>query len=203
MVVGEMDLLRREIDRFIGANSLGCSQSLLASFQRTFKRRLKSTIYPDREIKVVPVSTLEKVDAFEDENIDILKSIGVLVIITSCLFGQICRYRMLTLVLQRQDQLLKHLVEANGIFIKVLCWVAVAEPFVRKIEPAVHIDTDRFEALPLTFGDDQPSHVTLAAAVDASNTNQNRPGERHFVSLDLYGIYNLSDLVNHTVLVCR
>ena len=60
MVVGEMDLLRREIDRLIGANGLGRSHPFLASFQRTFQRRLKSTIDPDRKIKVVPVSTLER-----------------------------------------------------------------------------------------------------------------------------------------------
>src|SRR5438552_10861388 len=74
--------------------------------------------------------------------------------------------------LEWHNQLLEHLLEANGMMVEMFRRSGGVKPLGRKIEPAIYIDPNSMNAQLLEFGHQSGCDISFAGAVNSADGSQ-------------------------------
>jgi len=187
VVKGKVDVLRRKVDRLVRADGFIRRQALLLSSKGSDQGGFEGTIDPQCQIIVSSEGALQQIDAFEHDDVDVPKVMHVSMIDGGRLLGEISLNPNRPLPLEWQDQLLKHVVKADGMAVKMLGWLLLVKTPRWKVEPTIDIHCDRVETLLLYASDDSLSHIPFPGTVDAAHRHQHAfvsgnaaaPGQNH------------------------
>src|SRR5215831_8744101 len=98
--------------------------------------------------------------------------VSVRVILARCFFCQVRNNVMSTPFFQWQDQLREHVIETDGMLIKMLGWSRRIEAFVGQVQPTIRVDADGMLTLPLELGNDLTGEIPFATAIDTADSDQ-------------------------------
>src|SRR5258705_354110 len=118
---------------------------------------------------------LKEKNPFHQNDVDILKTVGVLAVIPGRLFGEIGNEVDRALFFKRHQQFGKEFIEANRIVVEVCRGLDRVEASVGQIKPAIGVDVSHGDRVLAESGLNLFSDITLAAAVDAAYTYEQAP----------------------------
>src|SRR5262245_46102635 len=95
---------------------------------------------------MVQEGSLQEIDPFEHDHIHLLEVEGVTPIRLGRLLSKVHPHASRPMSLEWHNQLLEHLLEANGMMVEMFRRSGCVKPPGRKIEPAIHIDPSSMNA---------------------------------------------------------
>src|SRR6266508_4209085 len=99
------------------------------------------------------------------------------------LLGKVRRHSHRAVHLERQNELIEQIVEANRTVVKVFSRVFPAESDMGQVKPSVHVNMNGLQTLLPKFKYYLSTQVSFAGAVDSGDAGQHASFLRNFLSL--------------------